>query len=275
MKPLIAKPANATQLVFNELCVKGGGPGGGPARGKVLELLRESGKSLNELAYKEAEEMFAAFPDANPWYVCFAIGLAWGHLARLELGFTEAVIAVLSSWNTTDLNKAANHHMERGRQPIIQSLTGARILFDKITLPKAIPTTLEGLGRAQERWLGAVLNPKERPPYIGAWNGTAMFMTALFANPKLAATQTANPPALPPGGPIHAGLNYLFQGKIVTKPAAGSELDDAAFEPGVIYEDNGLFSELCKQRSDWCMIDVHSGVYMLGTRDPRSATLFK
>jgi hypothetical protein len=80
---------------------------------------------------------------------------------------------------------------------------------------------------------------------------------------------------LPLGGPIHAGLNYLFQAKIVTKPAARSELDDAAFEPGVIYEDNGLFSELCKQRSDWCMIGVHSGVYMLGTSDPRSATYFK
>jgi hypothetical protein len=199
MKPLIAKPSNETQLVFNELCVKGGGPGGGPARGKVLELLRESGKTLNEIAYQDAEEMFAAFPHANPWHVCFAIGLAWGHLARLELGFTEAVVAVLSNWNTTDLKKAANYHMERGRQPIIQSLTGARTLFDKITLPKAIPTTLEGIGRAQERWLRPVLNPKERPPYIGAWNGTAMFMAALFANPKLAATQTGIPPALPLG----------------------------------------------------------------------------
>jgi hypothetical protein len=41
MKALISKPVNDTQQRFNELCVKGGGPSGGPARTKVLELLRE------------------------------------------------------------------------------------------------------------------------------------------------------------------------------------------------------------------------------------------
>jgi hypothetical protein len=270
MKALIAKPVNDTQRVFNELCLKGGGVGGGPARSKVLELLRESGQNLNKLAYKEAADQFEAFPDANPWHVCFAIALAWGHLAKLELGFTEAVVSVLAEWNAADLQKAAAYHLERGPQPIEQSLTGAQMLFEKVVIPKALPTTLDGIGRAQERWLSPVLNPKTRPPYIGAWNGTAMFMTALFAQPALAATQVAGAPALPPGGPIYMGLKYLHQAKITSKPPAANELDDAAFEPGVIYEDNGLFGELCKQQQGWCLIDVHSGIYMLGTRDPRS-----
>jgi len=270
MKAMISKPVNDTQNAFNNLCLKGGGAGGGPARGKVLELLRESGQELNKLAYKETADHFAAFPAANPWHVCFAIALAWGHLAKLDLGFTEPVVRVLKNWNAIDLKKATSYHLERGPQPIEQSLTGAQMLFDKVVLPKTLPTTLDGLGRAQERWLSPVLNPKSRPPYIGAWNGTAMFMVSLFAQPVLAATQVIGSPALPPGGPIFMGLKYLHQAKITSKPPAANELDDEAFEPGVIYEDNGLLGEICKQRSDWCLIDVHSGIYMLGTRDPRS-----
>lgn len=273
MKPLISKPVNDTQKVFNDLCLKGGGAGGGPARSKVLELLCTSGKSLNKFAYSETADHFASFPDANPWHVCFAVALSWGHLAKFEIGFTEAVVKVLDNWNSADLHAACNFHMERGPKAIEQSLTGAKILFDKVTLPKALPNSLESMGRAQERWLSPVLNPSTRPPYIGAWNGTAMFMVAIFAQPSLAETQKNTPPALPPGGPIFNGLKILNQAKITSKPPAANELDDEAFEPGVIYEDNGLFMELCKQRSDWCMIDVHSGLYMLGTRDPKSANL--
>jgi hypothetical protein len=270
MKPLISKPTNESQRAFNELCLKGGGPGGGPARSKVLELLRESGQALNTSAFEETAAHLATLPDANPWHVCFGIGLAWGHLAKFEIGFTSAVVKVLSNWNSADLKKACGFHLERGPAPIEQSLAGAHMLFEKVTLPEKLPTTLEGLDRAQNRWLSPILHPKTRPPYIGAWNATAMFMAALFAQPGLAASHRKLPPALPPGGPIWAGLNYLYQAKILSTGPSGSELDDAAFEPGVIYGDNGLFGELCAQRSDWCMIDVHSGIYLLGTRDPRS-----
>ena len=44
------KSVNETQRVFKDLCEKGGGPKGGPARGKVQQLLKESGQALNELA---------------------------------------------------------------------------------------------------------------------------------------------------------------------------------------------------------------------------------
>lgn len=266
MKALISKPVNETQRTFNALCLKGGGPGGGPARTKVLELLRESGQEVNDFAYKETAAHLATLSAANPWHVCFGIALAWGHLAKFEIGFTSAVVNVLSDWNSTDLKKACGFHMERGPTPIEQSLSGAYILFEKVTLPEKLPTTLEGIARAQERWLSPILNPKTRPPYIGAWNATAMFMAALFAQPGLAAQHRKPPPALPSGGPIWAGLNYLYQAKIMSAGPSGSELDDAAFEPGVIYADNGLFGELCAQRNDWSMIDVHSGIYKLGTR---------
>jgi hypothetical protein len=242
MKALISKQVNGTQQRFNELCVKGGGASGGPARTKVLELLCESGQELNVFAFKETAAHFGTLSDANPWHVCYAIALAWGHLAKLEIGFTNAVTRVLSNWNSADLKKACGFHFERGPNPIEQSLAGARVLFDKVTLPQKLPTTLEGMARAQERWLSPILNPKTRPPYIGAWNATAMFIVALFAQPALAATDRKSPPALPPGGPIRAGLNYLYQGKILSAPPSGSELDDAAFEPGVIYADNGLFA---------------------------------
>jgi hypothetical protein len=275
VKALISKPVNDTQARFNELCLKGGGAGGGPARPRVLELLRESGKELNKLAFDEAKEFFAALPNANPWHLCFAVGLCWGHLAKTDVEFARAAVSILERWNASDLAKACSYHLERGPTPIEQSLTGASILFEKVILPKSLPNDLKQLHTAQQRWLSPVLNPKTRPPYIGAWNSTAMFMVALFAQPALAATQKLTEPALPPGGPIHAGLSYLHQAKITSGPPAANELNDAAFEPGVIYVDNGLFAELCAQRPDWCMIDVHSGVYMLGTRDQRSATYFR
>jgi hypothetical protein len=148
-------------------------------------------------------------------------------------------------------------------------LIGAHILFEQVVLPDKLPDNLERKGRAQERWLQPIRNKKTRPPYIGAWNATAMFMVAVFAQPALAAMQKKIPPALPPGGPIRAGLSYLYAGKI-TYPPSANELDEDSFEPGVIYADNGLFGELCAQRPDWSMIDVHSGVYLLGTKDARS-----
>ena len=266
MKAPIGAPLNHTQRRFNELCELGGGPRGGPARGKVLELLSESGRVLNQFAYRQTGQHLGAFPDANPWHVCFAVALCWGHLAKLELAFTAAVVGALADWNSDDLKMAQAFHQERGPKPIEQSLIGANALFSKVTLPAQLPETLKQLERAQERWLSPVLNPTTRPPYIGAWNATAMFMVALFAKPDLAATQLSPPPMLPPGGPIHAGLALLRRCGIVSRPPAGSTLDDAAFEPGALYENNGLLAELCGQRKDWCLIDVHSGIYMLGTR---------
>src|SRR5262245_33295465 len=53
MRALISEPRNDTQAEFNRLCELGGGQRGGPARGKVCELLRASAHELNEFAYGE------------------------------------------------------------------------------------------------------------------------------------------------------------------------------------------------------------------------------
>lgn len=263
-------PINDTQREFAKLCTLGGGLKGGPVKSKVLDLLRSSGRKLNARGYEAAREQFKTHLDANPWHVCFAIGLAWGHLAKLEVDFTTHVVNVLGSWNDQDLSAACAFHLERGPEPIEKSLIGAYSLFEKVTLPSALPSTLERLGMAQQRWLSPILNPSQRPSYIGSWNATAMFMTALFAQPDLAETQRAATPILPPGGPIFAGLKMLHAAKIIGKTPAGSALDDSAFEPGALYENNALLVEIVEGRPDWCLLDVHSGVYMLGTRDPRS-----
>jgi hypothetical protein len=93
-----------------------------------------------------------------------------------------------------------------------------------------------------------------------------MFMIALFAQPALARLLVEPGPMLPSGGPTFRGLQLLHQAGLLSRPPAGTELDDAAFEPGVLYENNGLFSELRRGRSDWSLVDVNSGLYMLGTR---------
>ena len=92
----IRKPVNAVQLKFNELCAHGGGQRGGPPKSKVQELLHWGSVKLNGMATREAEEHLTVFADRNPWHVCFALGLCWGHLARLEFGFTERHLDFLS-----------------------------------------------------------------------------------------------------------------------------------------------------------------------------------
>lgn len=264
------KPNNTVQSEFLRLCELGGGASGGPARGKVQELLRYGGIRLNKLGHREISDALAANPDANPWHVCFAMGLAWGHLAKLEPAFIAAAVGTLENWNADDVGVAAKFHNERGPQPIIQSLTGAYMLFEKVRLPDGIPTSLKQIGRAQERWFAPILS-KERPPYIGSWNATAMFMTALFARPELAASLTDEPTVLlPPNGPIFGALSLLHRAHFLRSPPAGSELDDQDFEPGAIYENNNTFAEIRRGLTDWSLVDVHSGLYMLGTRDPRS-----
>lgn len=266
----MASPVNDTQREFARLCELGGGSKGGPAVSRVLQLLRASGRQMNAWAYEAMAEHMGAYPDANPWHLCFAVGLSWGHLAKFDVEFTGHVVSLLSHWNDDDLAAARSFHLERGPAPIEQSLIGAHILFNKVLLPTTLPDSLERLGRAQERWFGPILNPSERPRYIGSWNATAMFMTALFAQPKLAATQRTQTPILPPGGPIFNGLKILHQTGVLARSPSGSELDDEAFEPGALYENNQMLVDLLNGLKDWCLVDVHSGVYMLGTRHPHS-----
>src|SRR3981081_3249196 len=134
--PVLPKAINALQREFAELCKKGGGQKGGPARGKVQALLKTYGKHLNEYAHSETVEQLQTYAEYDPWHVCFAIGLSWGHLAKLDLDFTGAVVGLLRGWNDDDLKTAKQFHMERGPDPIEQSLRGAQMLFSSVTLPE-------------------------------------------------------------------------------------------------------------------------------------------
>lgn len=269
MKALIKEPVNDAQKAFNLLCEKAGGTGGGPSQTAVLDLLKDSGQALNRFAISQVASHLSALPEANPWHVCFAIGLSWGHLAKLDIAFTEAATIALRDGTRENLQRAGAFHLERGPQPIIDSLTSGRTLFSTVLLPDSLPSNISRLDHAQQRWLTPIISPN-RPRYMGAWNATAMFMVALFAQPELAQTHKGPQLMLPPGGPIHAGLSLMHRVKLITRPPVGSDLDDAAFEPGAIYENNALLHELCAKLSGWGLIDVHSGVYMLGTRHPQS-----
>ena len=93
-----------------------------------------------------------------------------------------------------------------------------------------------------------------------------MFMSALFAQPTLARMLLQPGPLLPPGGPTFRGLYLLHQAHILRRLPAGSDLDDADFEPGVLYDNNALLTDVLRGASNWRLIDVHTGLYLLGTR---------
>lgn len=267
----IKSPLNDLQSEFNRLCDLGGGPRGGPARTRVQAALRTYGKKLNAFAHLEVTEQLLAFKDRNPWHVCFAVGLCWGHLAKLDLDFTAAAISLLENWNDADLKVVRKFHLERGPDPIEHSLRGGYTLFSTVTLPPTLPRSLRGYADAQQRILGRVIS-RDRPKYIGSWNATAMFMIGLFSDKALSATLTTPIILLPPGGPLFAGLTLLYQNHFLHHKPAGSELDDDDFESGALYENNSLFAETIRGSTDFNLLDAHSGIYLLGTRHPSSNT---
>lgn len=55
----------------------------------------------------------------------------------------------------------------------------------------------------------------------------------------------------------------MFMIALFAQPAP---VTHAAFEPGVLYENNALFADVRSGRSEWSLVDVHSGLYMFGTR---------
>ena len=268
MKPLIAKPVNDLQREFNELCEAGGGPKGGPVRGKLTDALRRHGQELNGVAYQEMAKALAHVPEANPWHVCFAMGLCWGQIAQIDLTFFEAAASLLENWNDDDRKTVRQFYLVKGQDIIEHSLLGAYRLFEEANLKPELPTTLSGLERAQTRWLRAF--EKLNPPYIGPWNATALFMTALFAQPDLAATMKSAPPILPPGGPISAGLRLLFEAGAIKEPPNTSTDEEKFAGLSAAMLDNGLMADLLNGVPDASMIDMHTAIYLLGTRDVRS-----
>lgn len=260
---------NEIQRRFDELCKLGGGQRGGPARGRVQALLLEGGQRLNRLAFDETAQALSLVQAANPWHVMFAVGLGWGHLAILNDAFVRAAVTYLGAGDPLQLDRASEFHNERGPEPLRASLASAKSLFDNVRLPAGLPSTLMGIKSAQDRWLGCLIGP-QRPHYIGSWNATAMFMVATFAQPALATTMQTNKFMLPPGGPIWIALRKLHQAHLLSRPPAGGDLDDGDWEPGVLFENNALMAELIPGPHNLNMIDLHSGLYLLGTNHPQA-----
>lgn len=243
--PVIPNPTNEIQVRFNELCEQGGGRKGGPVKREVQLLLRDGGRRLNVIGYRDAQQNLHEYSGYNPWHVCFALGLCWGHLARTDVHFVGAAVRLLQAWNSDDLKLARSFQ------------------------PPQLPGTLKALSDLQNRWLSPILSAN-RPRYIGSWNATAMFTMALFAQPRLAATMTDPGPMLPPGGPVVFGLTLLHRSHLLSRKPEGNALDEADAWPSSLYLNNTLFTEIRSGLDDWSLIDVHSGIYMLGTRSPES-----
>ncbi|MEX1303691.1 MAG: hypothetical protein WEA84_00820 [Rhodovibrionaceae bacterium] len=260
----IAEPKNAFQVRWNELCDVGGGTSGGPRRPDVQELLYEASLELNEYAKEEIQAQFEIFSDRNPWHICFAFGLGWGHLAKIERPFTDAATQFLQDFDEEALKLARSYCWYRGPKPLEESLKGAYTLFEKRRLPSEIPEAMDQLAKCQKRWLTPILS-RERPRYIGAWNATAMFMMALFANPKLAQELTTPEIYLPIGQPVERGLDLLHAAKIVPKPEPVGDTEGEALDLLPIAQSNNLFAEVLKGREGWNLLDVHTGLYVLGT----------
>lgn len=269
IRPVGLPLKNRVQHEFKSLCEKGGGIQGGPTRGGVQKLLQHYGSLLNKYAYEQSAFHISTFSNSNPWHICFSVGLAWGHLAQLHLDMTEAAVNFLESGNGTWLDHASKFHLERGPDAIRQPLASAFHVFSTIRLPSQVPDSLDGIKNAENRWLGKVLGPP-RVPYIGSWNSTALFMVALFSRPHLAQSMLNPVVVLPPGGPVYTALNILQSVHIISEKPDGNDMDDGGWEPGVLYNNNALMAKLIPGMPGLNMVDLHSGLYLLGTNYPHA-----
>jgi hypothetical protein len=157
---------------------------------------------------------------------------------------------------------------------LIGSLKGGYDLFSSIEdkLPK-LPTTLHLLIKAQDDWLKEIIRNTRnaRSIGIGNWNATAMFMVALLLQPDLATSQIEPRPLLPAVGPIDYGLELLARAKLVGKRSAKVGGRGSQFDLGFLQENNSRLADLLKKGGPgWSMMDVHDGVYLLGTKNKLS-----
>lgn len=266
---MIGEPLNGLQERFNELCRFREGKPTSQFRSEIQDLLLWGGVELNKLAFGETERFLDELSNRNPWHVCFAIGMAWGHLARLESAFVRAASDVLGDWNGEDLTEAMGYPIERGPEVIHNTLAGARLVFEAVPPPDALPSDLPRIAAYQNRWFVPITG-RNRVPYIGPWNATAMFMACLFARPTLAHSMTDVVVLLPPNGPVRRALELLYRVKLLSRLPESQELDDEGPRLAAIFDDNVLMRELVPGCEGLNMIDLHSGLYLLGTRYKRS-----
>lgn len=263
---LIRKPINPTQHEYNELCRKGGGIKSGPARSRVLALLQASGAKINEGAHAELKSHLDAVGPGNPWYVFYALGLSWGHIAKHSEEFTAAAAAYLDHGAPSDLARAQEFYTERGREPIKNSLESGRILLQAATfIPVGVPSEIGQLADIQRKWNPLCFGPR-KIPWIGKWNGTSMFLVALLSSPALWKMLKDGTVLLPSGGPISTGLELMHAAHLISARPDRLEPENNQDKLGSLSLDNGLMWELHKGLPSSNMVDIHSGLYELGTR---------
>jgi hypothetical protein len=69
--------------------------------------------AVTAIGHREITEHLDHYQNHVPWHVCFAVGLCWGRLARLDLEFTGAAVRLIQHWNDRDLRLARRFHYER------------------------------------------------------------------------------------------------------------------------------------------------------------------
>jgi len=77
----ISNPVNDTQRRFNEVCARGGGQGGGPARTRVQRLLHQSGEQLMALLHQDISSNLGAFMANSPSEPTYR---SWGDVFLIE-----------------------------------------------------------------------------------------------------------------------------------------------------------------------------------------------
>ena len=264
---MITTPINDCQTEYNELCRLGGGPRGGPVRQRVADLLRRAGHELNGWLQADTTAALQRLRDVNPWHLCYAIALVWGRFAKHESDFVDAAARLMSDWNDRLLTEALRHYRELGPDSLEGSLRSGYAAFAEAEglLPRAIPTDAAALRRVQEGWFGLLLSREHRFAYIGNWNGVALFMVALFAHNSLRGDRNLGGVILPSGGPIIQGLRVLYDDGVVAEAPAGHEAEES-LDPAQLFLLQGQMVALARDCRDADPLDMHSGLYQLGTR---------
>lgn len=265
MSLLISKPLNRIQRDWNALVHDASAENRKIGRSELHRLLITKSRPHTDFAINEMQSQLGELHKYNPWHVLYALGLAWGHFASLDIGFTSEAVEAIATGSPTATAAACKYHLERGPDGIERSLRGARQLFALVPPPATIPDNIRSLARLQQRFYGPSLRAETRPYGVGGWNATALILMALFARPDLADQLKSSDILMPPSGTISAALALLHRASLVSQRPLET-LSEDAFDAAATAANTVLMVEVVSGLTSGSIVEVHNGLWLLGTR---------
>lgn len=232
----------------------------------LAPLLLDAGGDLNANGARQLQEYLTGIPFEDLHIGWFVAGIAWGRDAEDSREFVLSAVQAIKSSKPKD-HKRAMRFALAGRHRRLENLLRAG---RQIVLQERHPcpiSAIEELNEYQQRLFKALqLLPDVQG--IGNWNLGAMFFCAALSDPQWRVEMNKARPRLPMSAPIFHSMEQLYSLRVLSRqPNYNPWRPKDSSYPEALYSNNALLEELCQKLGTSRILDIHSGLYLLGTRN--------